>query len=49
VRSKDRLEPLLSSYRFPTAAAATKFIDEAILAMEYLGCTAAAFTDADRA
>jgi hypothetical protein len=49
VRSPDRLEPVLSSYRFPNAAGATKFIDEAILAMEYLGCAVAAFTDADRA
>ena len=42
VRSTDRTTPVVSSYRFPNAAAATKFADEAILAMEYLGCTVAA-------
>lgn len=40
VKSRVRLdEPVRSAYRFPTAAAATKFVDEAMIALEYLGCT----------
>jgi hypothetical protein len=48
VRSEERDEPLLASYRFATAALATKFVDEAMIAFEYLGCTVARFTDDDR-
>ena len=33
-----RREPVRSSYRFATAALATKFVDEAMIALEYLGC-----------
>lgn len=40
VKSRVRLDqPVRSAYRFPTAAAATKFVDEAMIALEYLGCT----------
>ena len=34
-------EAVPSAYRFGNLAAATKFIDEAVVAMEYLGCTVA--------
>ena len=48
VRSEERDEPLLTSYRFATAALATKFVDEAMIALEYLGCTVARFSDDER-
>jgi hypothetical protein len=41
VRAEKRSEPLLASYRFGSVAAATKFVDEAMIALEYLGCTVA--------
>ena len=31
-------QPVPSAYRFPTAAMARKFVDEAMIALEYLGC-----------
>ena len=48
VRSEERDTPLLASYRFANAALATKFVDEAMIALEYLGCTVARFADDDR-
>ena len=44
VRSDERRQPVLASYRFPTATVATKFVDEAMIALEYLGCDVAEFT-----
>lgn len=44
VESEDRREPLLASYRFATMALASKFVDEAMIALEYLGCTVAGAT-----
>ena len=41
VRSEERDTPLLASYRFANTALATKFVDEAMIALEYLGCTVA--------
>lgn len=34
-------EPITRGYRFPTAPEAFKFVQEALLALEYLGCQVA--------
>jgi hypothetical protein len=47
VRS-ERREPVRSSYRFATTALATKFVDEAMIALEYLGCNVVDRGDATR-
>ena len=49
VKSQNRLQPVRSAYRFPTAGAATKFVDEAMIALEYLGCTVTSHTGDDHA
>ena len=47
VRSDPR-SPVRSSYRFATTALATKFVDEAMIALEYLGCSVVELTVAPR-
>jgi len=34
-------DPQIRPYAFPTRELATRFVDEALLALEYLGCTLA--------
>ena len=34
-------DPQMRPYAFPTREQATRFVDEALLALEYLGCTLA--------
>ena len=34
-------DPQIRPYAFPTREEATRFVDEALLALEYLGCTLA--------
>jgi hypothetical protein len=38
-KSKKILQPVLASYAFSTEAKARQFLDEAMIAFEYLGCT----------
>ncbi len=45
VKSRVRLDPVRSAYRFRTEAEATKFVDEAMIALEYLGCTVTMHSD----
>ena len=39
MKGKKRHEPVLTSYRFANMTIATKFVDEAMIALEYLNCT----------
>jgi len=45
IRGEMRNEPILNSYRFASTAVATKFVDEAMIALEYLGCHITKRTD----
>jgi len=38
MKGKKPHEPVLTSYRFASAAIATKFVDEAMITLEYLDC-----------
>jgi len=40
-RPDGRTEPVRSSYRFATAALAARFVEEAMVSLEYLGCDVA--------
>ena len=49
VHARDLQHPIRSAYRFATTSAAMRFVEEAVTAMEYLGCTMVDHMTADPA